>query len=466
MTSTSLQSTSGVDDGFANSTRWMTAATLFVGIVNYVYALVLTRVLDTADYAVFAAGQALLLVVGTVATASIPWVVAHELATDKSDEHRRAILWFAVVANIGQSLIAGLIIAVASLGFAGPSAIVAMVVGTATIFMASTVIGWLQGDRRFKAIALLRMGEVGIKAFVGVVLALTAIGAAGALGAFAVGAGLQVVFGIIVLRKHFHPRRQALLLSRVWKRVAGVASVQGLVAVVASVDVVLVASLAAASGEIAGYQASVIFARVPLFFAAAVAAVIFPAFAAATNSERSAILAKACRSYIMLSLPITIAFVTVPSVILDPVFPSDYQNVKEILRFTAIAGFSLGMLSLLTVFLQASSLFKRSVTAQVAGLVIHFAALFVGYSTDGVSGLAIGAAVGSIASLLLVGIASYGVWRDWLKGVPFLLVATAIGGVALNAAAGVPLLWVGIVVIAGAGCALLALKNSTTEEVA
>ena len=39
--------------------RWVTVAFLVVGVLNYLYALVLTHLLNVADYSTFAAGQGL-----------------------------------------------------------------------------------------------------------------------------------------------------------------------------------------------------------------------------------------------------------------------------------------------------------------------------------------------------------------------------------------------------------------------
>ena len=52
----------------AHGARWITLAFVIVGLLNYGYALLLTRLLDVAAYSRFAAGQGLILWASTVAT--------------------------------------------------------------------------------------------------------------------------------------------------------------------------------------------------------------------------------------------------------------------------------------------------------------------------------------------------------------------------------------------------------------
>ena len=219
----------------ASGTRWLTASTVVVGVVNYLFALLLTRVLDVDQYQAFAAAQALLLVIGTIAGASVPWVVARWLATAGDDRNqRRKVVWFAIKANIGQGLVGGVVVGLVSLGFAEGHVAALVGASAAMIFLAATAVGWLQGEARFQAIAGLRITEVVLKAVGGMVLAVLGLGAAGALSGFGLGAFVVLVLGLWIMREDLRPTTGLPGTTGLWGSAGGVVGVQGLVAVLAS----------------------------------------------------------------------------------------------------------------------------------------------------------------------------------------------------------------------------------------
>src|SRR5436190_1761510 len=105
--------------------RWVTVAFLVVGVLNYLYALVLTHLLDVAQYSAFAAGQGLLLWATTVATVSVPWVLAQALARAGSDAERFAATRFTMLASTGSGLVAGAVVWVIAVQFASTPAALA-----------------------------------------------------------------------------------------------------------------------------------------------------------------------------------------------------------------------------------------------------------------------------------------------------------------------------------------------------
>ena len=73
-----------------------------------------------------------------------------------------------------------------------------------------------------------------------------------------------------------------------------------------------------------------------------------------------------------------------------------------LLRFTAIAGLAAGGVNLVTTFFQATDDYS-CLWWQGVGLAGYVAALLVGWEAGGVTGLAIGSALGAIFTLALVG---------------------------------------------------------------
>ena len=107
--------------------RWLAASGVAVGLVNYAYSLLLTQLLAPRAFADFAAAQSLLLVCGTLATSSMPWVVARVLSEPgTSEQARRQVIWFSVVVNLLQGLLAAAVLCLIGSRFLSPSSLVAV----------------------------------------------------------------------------------------------------------------------------------------------------------------------------------------------------------------------------------------------------------------------------------------------------------------------------------------------------
>jgi O-antigen/teichoic acid export membrane protein len=65
------------------------ASLALVSVLNYAYTAVLVWLLPPKQYAVVGAASSLLLVCGTIAAASVPWVLAREIAKARDDPARR-----------------------------------------------------------------------------------------------------------------------------------------------------------------------------------------------------------------------------------------------------------------------------------------------------------------------------------------------------------------------------------------
>jgi len=381
--------------------RWITAAFLAVGILNYGYALVLTRLLSVDAYTRFGAGQGLLLWAATVATVSVPWVLAQSLARARSDAERAAAIRFAMMASAGTGLIAGTVIGLISTGFAGPAATLALAVSTFVIFLGTPAIGWLQGRGHMRTLSALTVGETLVKITVGLLLVTVAgLAATGALAAFGIGALLLLPWWPPVPRGSGRPWRASLANRDLWHRALGIAGVQGLVTLLTAIDVVLVTLLPASRATVASYQASAAVSRVPLFVASAVATAFFPALS--KRATGGALATKAVRMYAIVALPLTAVLVTVPARVLAVAFPPQYAAMATLLKFTAAAGLAVGGINLVTTFFQAADDYS-CLWWQGVGLVGYVAALLAGWWAGGITGLAVGAALSAWAALGLLG---------------------------------------------------------------
>ncbi len=381
--------------------RWVTVAFLVVGVLNYLYALVLTRLLNVSEYSTFAAGQGLLLWATTVATVSVPWVLAQALARARDDAERFAATRFTMLASTGSGLVAGVVVWIIAGQFASTPAALALAVSAFVIFLGTTTTGWFQGHERMRALSALYVGENVLKNAAGLLLVTVAgLGDTGALAAFGIGGLLLLGWWPRVPRGATRPWRAALASHDLWHRAFGIAAVQGLVSLFAAVDVVFVATLPESRALAASYQVSAALSRAPLFVAGAVSTAFFPVLA--RNGSTGPLAARAVRMYATVALPLATILATTPAPVLAAVFPAQYAPVATLLKFTAVAGLAAGGINMLATFFQAVSDFS-CVWWLATGLACYVAALLAGWQAGGITGLAIGSVLGTTAALGLLG---------------------------------------------------------------
>jgi O-antigen/teichoic acid export membrane protein/LmbE family N-acetylglucosaminyl deacetylase len=381
--------------------RWITGAATLIGVLNYGYALVLTHILSSRGYANFAAAQALLLTAGTIAGSAVPWVLAYQITRPGADGRaRRAAVAFAWTANAVAGLCAAaVVVAIASrlLPWTGLAAVAA---GTVLIFLATTPGGWLLGRRSFATLAALRLAEVVLKIVAGLGLAFVHGGPTGPLAGFAVGSAAILLLGSYLMRGDMSVGRSGARFAGSLRMTFGMTAVQGLVAVLASVDVVAVALLPLSASTASNYQAAVVLARVPLFIAGGIAAVIFPLLADAPSRVR--LTETALLMYAAVAVPLLAAVVTVPSAIVGLVLPARYGQVSDLLPILGPSGVAIGLVALDATLLQSTQHYRRALTRQVPGLLFTVTAVIIGGVLASTRGLATGALLGTAGTAIML----------------------------------------------------------------
>lgn len=382
--------------------RWLAASGVVVGLVNYGYSLAMTRLLAPELFADFAAAQSLLLVCGTLATSSMPWVVARVLADPaRSGDERRQAIWFSLVVNLAQGVVAAVVICAIGARFLGAGSLVAVAVASIAIFLITTPGGWFQGTARFGQLAFFRVLEVVVKLVVGVALVLAGADDTGALTAVAVGALVVVAAGMVRMRADLRWTPGALRVRSLWQNSLGNVGVQGLVAVMASTDVVLVAVLDGGSPASGSYQASAILGRVPVFLAGALAAAAFPTLVAHTAAARQVRTASTA-AYGWLAGAYALALVCAPAVLVGVVFPGSYGLVDEVLPWAAVAGLLMGAINLVTTFFQASARYGFAIRVLAVASGLHLVVLAAGWAVADVQGVAVASPVVPAAALAVL----------------------------------------------------------------
>ncbi|MFG3346139.1 lipopolysaccharide biosynthesis protein [Streptomyces sp. NPDC048018] len=428
--------------------RWIATAAVAVGVLNYAYALVLTRLLDVADYAVFAAGQGLVVCTAAIAVVTVPWMLAQALARSRSEAERAEAVRFAVVTGVAGGLLAALVAGAVSAQFAGTATTLVIAAATFLIYVTRVSAGWLQGTERLRTLGVVTTSEAVLKTAVGLLfVAALGMGQTGALAAFGIGVLPFLLFRPRGFRGgRGRPWLETTANRALWRRAVGVASLQGAVAMMAAVDVILVAMLPTDRAEAASYQAAVMLGRVPLFLAGAVSIAFLPALS--RRRADAPLVGDALRMYLTVALPLTAVAATAPGAVLSRVFPAGYGEVGVLLSLTAVTGLALGALALLVTFCQAVNDYA-CLKPLLAGLAVYVAGLTYGWTAHGVVGMAVGGLAGTLVAMLLLAfrharVHGFGARRALLGPRPLLLLALAGGLVLLRP---FPVAWFGVAVV-------------------
>ena len=384
-----VESSSADASRWRRNVAWITIATGLAGAVNYVYAVFLARLLSAHDYAAFGAGRTLLLTAGTLADASLPWLLTHQLAAHRPDdaESRTHVLSFATLAGIVEGSVGSIVVFSLATRLASTATAVLLGVATFLLFGASTAIGYAQGMARFAAVSKIRVAEVVLKVGVGLTLVGLGFGVLGALSGYLAADLFVFGWGLTVSRRSLTLSAGALRDHQLWSMALRLGSLQLLVAGLAGADTLVVDLLPGSAVPRAAYQLAAIAGRGPLFLAGALATVAFQALSHGGRDERT-VVRLALSAYAAVAVPASVVVASAPRVLLSTLSPKLVGHVEPMLPPAAVAGLAIGALALCAALLQGTRAFSRCVTVLAVGLTCESAAAVVGLRGGGAVGLA------------------------------------------------------------------------------
>jgi glycosyltransferase involved in cell wall biosynthesis/O-antigen/teichoic acid export membrane protein len=409
------------------SAGWLTLAAVSVGALNFLYSLVLAWLLPVRDYPAFAGGQALLVVCGTVASASVPWMLSQTLADGSPPARRRnaislAFFFAVVVGLIGAGAVAVLTSGM-SHGLRGVPVTAAM--AAFTIFAATTSIGYLQGRMQFGRLAGLQTAEVVVKIVSGLALAWAGASVAGVMAGIGIGAMLMFVAGAPALLRELHLGLRWMCDRPLWRLLFGLTGVQVGVVMLTNLDLILGSLLSGDSVTLAGYQVSVVLSRVPFFLASSLSIAVFTKLVSRAAAP-AGVLGAAITIFLSSVIPFAVALLTLPPPLARLFLPHAYPAlIESFLPFTVPAGVFAGLSNLLTTFFQASGRFRYCCFLLAGGLALDGLGIAAGLLTLGVRGLAYASLVGQTVTALLLVVASARLWGRSLTPRPSVLLSMA-----------------------------------------
>ena len=327
-------------------------ATAMVSLLNYSFSIALLWILPSRKYAVVASVTALLLVFGTVAGASAPWVLAREVAMSARDPRRRQrALVFASTVAFGQAAVAALVCIVIVSRYAAWQVTLSSCMSAVIIFIAAAAVGYLQGIERFNLIFFLRVGEVVVKVAVGLTLVKLGMGPWGAISGFAFGALFVFSGAVYYMRRDAlsawrHRRqiwlRQAITDRSLWASACGIIGIQAGTAVIAGLDPIIASIMISRGHQLADYQVVQILGRIPFYVASSLAVIVFPRMAR-LRALRSITVTSSLHAWIRVCGAAAVIVATLPEPILAHILPSRYGSAFVLLPWATLTGFSLGV---------------------------------------------------------------------------------------------------------------------------
>ncbi|MFF2813154.1 glycosyltransferase [Streptomyces sp. NPDC058000] len=392
----------------------LTLSAVLVGVSNYGLSLFLIRLLPPAEFTVYSSVSSVLLSVGTLAGATVPWVLAREVAiTSPGSARRRSAVRSCLWLSLGLSLLCAAAACGAVASYAGPGPLAGLTAACVTVWLNSVGAGHLQGSRRFAGLALLRVVEVIVRVAVTLGAVLAGWGGAGAIGAFAVGAAVTSAAGLTAVGRQEaagrrrRSRRQngdrntgrreqrkekgdrddrAPYDDGLWRRALAIGGIQVLACLLFTLDVVVAAAVRGGSAELAPYQALLVLTRVPLFLTTALATVVFPRLAAThppanAARHRSTDFRETVRLHWISGTAVTATVATCPGPLLGLILPQHYASSAALLPPLALAGFASATTVLMTTVFQAWGP-ARTVTLTLAAATLSGGILYAALATD------------------------------------------------------------------------------------
>lgn len=397
----------------------LTASTVLVGSANYGLSLVLVHLLPPAVYATYGAVASVLLTIGTLAGATVPWILAREVAVSRpGSSRRRHALRSCLRLSLGLSVVCAAVACAAVSRYATPSLLVVLAAACVLIMLCSAGAGYLQGRQSFGRLGALRVTEVVVRIAAAVTAAVLGWGSAGVVGAFAVGAGVAAITGLLAMRRDLTVRQvddgseareeseTAAHRRELWRQAAVIGGIQTLVSVLITLDVTVSSAVRGASADLATYQALLVLARVPVFLATALAMVVFPRLVATRppggGPSPSGDFRAVLRLHWVTAFAVTAVVASCPVSVLELVLPARYAESASLLLPLGLAGLAAGTINLVTTLFQAWGPVRRALILLAAAVLAGGAAFGVACADPVRLAWSAAGVFGTCAVLLLV----------------------------------------------------------------
>jgi O-antigen/teichoic acid export membrane protein len=342
--------------------------------LNYAFGVALAWLLAPRAFGAVSVLQSVQLFCSAILTAGFPWALASAVA--RSPEPRLVAPAYRA-ALLGNGVLGVLLVA----GFLGLQSMRSVIPGASTtvvvwvclmialLSLNTTLVGALQGERRFDGLGVMQTVEIAVKAAVAMLLVgLVGAGVGGVAAGFVVGAAVSAAIGMRALRDRLPGAGPVA-----WRPTAGRAGSMGVataaLGMMLTLDVLALSLFGrgrgAGAAQVAVYQAALVLGRAPYFVGDALSNAVFPFIARApTSVEARAWFVAAYRLVPLVLVPLQLILLIAPGPVLRLFFPEHYAGAAAEIRVVTV-----GTLGLLTMDMVLKALNARELHTAVARLV-------------------------------------------------------------------------------------------------
>lgn len=350
-------------------------ASCLAGALNYLYHIIMGRMLGPDGYGVFSSLVAILLLFSVPASA-VQTVVAHYTSSFQAQGHigrtqvlvssaLKRVLFYAAIGTVAIMLASPVIASFLHIG----SIVPVMVLGTVLIpWMLSPVAsGTLQGLQRFNYLGInMTLGALG-RVFVGMILVSGGLSVSGALGGSFASCSIALLHGLIPLTFLFRGKyTNEINLRDIYGYSGRVLLGYVSFAVLTNTDIILVKHFFPPT-EAGYYSAAATFGKIVLFLPGAIAVVMFPksSHLYALGKDAARILKKSLLCVTALCVPVVVTYFIMPDFLVDLIFGESYSAAVPLIGplGLAMALYALGNVLLLYYLSVHSAAFLRVVAA-------------------------------------------------------------------------------------------------------
>jgi O-antigen/teichoic acid export membrane protein len=395
-------------------------AYILTSLINYAFGVAMSWYLAPGEYGILGVAQSLLLLLALAAGSGFTWIIARDVAAHGVTDHTRFRFRAAILANIILGLVLSVILWVAYrvgwLPLGNSYLHIVPMLGVVTILLAARGVlnGTARGMYLFLPVAVNLVGEVAIKSGVGIALVRAGYGVDGIIWGFFAGTAVSLLHSLWVMRSAKLWRGSGWLDRTILRDTTPLFAGMLGIALMLNLDVLGLKLLAsAAQGDLlAGtYQAAVILARTPVYFAQALTLVLFTYAASSRNSPRHdaderkfELLGSAIKTWLRLLLPASLVFILAPDAVLNLFFPDHYQLAKSALQMSAAGCALLALGTLINGVLQGGGeRHKTSLSVIFATLTQIFALVWLipKYGINGAAGSLLVSGITYVSALAL-----------------------------------------------------------------
>ncbi len=383
---------------------------IIASVLKYGFHFSLGRLLDPADYGMLGIGEAILGVLALFIGAAFPLTVTRYLSRGKYGVIKASMLGNFLIGLIVCSLLYAFFTSGSlKLEGSGYHYIIIVVIAAVLIMSFGNVyVGALQGAFRFKEVGILRCVNGLALVVVGILLAVTGFGAAGAIMGYVLAALLTLGLGAYY-SKALKPLGGKWIDSRLYLFATplfiGILGTQLLM----NVDILGVKFFSpdAVSDVLAGYyKAVIVWARIPVFMIMAMIGAFFP-FISRYTSDREKVesySSKFIKYAFIFIFPVNLTFMFIPTKVITLLYPEAYAQGGNALAILSLGMFLVVLITILATVFQAAD--KPTLPAMVLGsaVVFQIVLLYILVPRYGIAGAAMSTTISCALALCVLGL--------------------------------------------------------------